>query len=116
VLGDLASLGSVYALLTGAATWLIGGNRLLAAAAADGAAPRILAGVTASAVLALTYELAPGRFARYLSAMVGVAVSTVLLSYLLVFPSLLRLRRTHAGTPRPFSVPAAPQAPGPARS
>ena len=37
--------------------------------------------------------------------MVGVAVSTVLLSYLLVFPSLLRLRRTHAGVARPFSVP-----------
>jgi glutamate:GABA antiporter len=121
VLGDLASLGFIYALLTGAATWLIGGNRVLAAAAADGAAPRILgrrstrsgapvaacilAGVTASAVLTLTYELAPGRFGRYLAAMVGVAVSTVLLSYLLVFPSLLRLRRTHAGTPRPFSVP-----------
>jgi amino acid transporter len=121
VLVELASLGFIYALLTGAATWLIGGNRVLAAAAADGAAPRILgrrstrsgapvaaailAGVTASAVLALTYELASGRFGRYLAAMVGVAVSTVLLSYLLVFPSLLRLRRTHAGTPRPFVVP-----------
>ena len=113
VLGDLMSLGFVYALLTGAATWLIGGNRVLAAAAADGAAPRILgrrstrsgapvaagilAGFAATAVLTLTYELAPGRFGRYLAAMVGFTVSTVLLSYLLVFPSLLRLRRTHAG-------------------
>ena len=121
VLADLAAVGFVYALLTGGATWLMASNRVLAAATSDGAAPRILArrtprsgaplvpcllsGILATAVLTLTWELASGRLARYLAAMVGLAVSTVLLSYLLAFPSLIRLRHTHPKTPRPFAVP-----------
>lgn len=114
LLGDIAAIGFVYALLTGGASWLIGGNRVLAAAAADGALPRalrapivvgILSGVVGSALLALSYELADGRFARYLAAMVGLAVSTVLLAYLLVFPSLVRLRHSRPEQARPFAVP-----------
>jgi amino acid transporter len=120
VLGDLAAIGFVYALLSGGATWLICGNRVLAAAGADGALPRLLgrraprsnapiavgllSGVVASAMLLLTYSLTD-RLTRYLAAMVALAVCTVLLSYLLVFPSLVRLRRTHPDVPRPFAVP-----------
>jgi amino acid transporter len=121
VLGEIAALGFIYALLTGGATWLIGSNRVLAAAAADGALPRVLAGrarasgapvlvgllggAGATAVLVLSYALADGRLARYLAAMVGLAVSTVLLGSLLVFPSLIRLRLTCPRQERPFAVP-----------
>jgi amino acid transporter len=117
----IAAIGFIVALLTGAASWLIGSNRVLAAAASAGTLPRLLGharrdsgtpvvtallgGIAATAVLALSYELADGRFARYLAAMVGVGVSTVLLAYLLVFPSLVRLRLTRAGDARPFAVP-----------
>ena len=51
-----------------------------------------------------TYAL-EDRLTRYLAAMVGLTVCTVLLSYLLVFPSLVRLRQTHPDVPRPFAVP-----------
>jgi glutamate:GABA antiporter len=120
VIGDLAALGFVYALLSGGATWLIGGNRVLAAAGSDGALPRLLgrrtpasqvpivagllSGVAASAILLLTYAL-EDRLTRYLAAMVALTVCTALLSYLLVFPSLVRLRQTHPDVPRPFAVP-----------
>jgi glutamate:GABA antiporter len=120
VLGDLAASGFVYALLSGGASWLVGGNRVLAAAGSDGALPRLLgrrapasrapivagllSGVVASAVLLMTYAL-EDRLTRYLAAMVGLTVCTVLLSYLLVFPSLVRLRQTHPDVPRPFTVP-----------
>jgi amino acid transporter len=119
-LGDIAAIGFIGTLLTGGATWLRGANGVLAVAAADGSAPRLLArrtragvpiaagllsGAVATITMALAYELASGRLARYFGAMLGLGISTVLLSYVLVFPSLLRLRRTQPAVARPFIVP-----------
>jgi amino acid transporter len=120
LLGDIAAIGFIGTLLTGGATWLRGANGVLAVAAADGSAPPVLArrtradvpiaagilsGAVATITMALAYELASGRLARYFGAMLGLGISTVLLSYLLVFPSLLRLRRTQPDVARPFIVP-----------
>jgi amino acid transporter len=65
----------------------------------------LLAGAVATITMTLAYELASGRLTRYFDAMLGLGISTVLASYLLVFPSLLRLRRTRPDVPRPFRVP-----------
>jgi amino acid transporter len=121
VLADLAAIGFLWTLLTGGATWLIGSSRVQAVAGADGAAPRALgrlsarrgapavvaiaSGVVATIVMTMTYELASGRLGRYFQVMLGLGISTVLLAYLLVFPSLIRLRRTHPDVARPFAVP-----------
>jgi len=121
VLADIAAIGVLWSLLTGGAAWLIGSSRVQATAAADGAAPRALgrlsartgtptllaiaSGVVATIVLALAYELAGGRLDRYFQVMLGLGISTVLLAYLLVFPSLVRLRASHPDVERPFTVP-----------
>jgi amino acid transporter len=36
----------------------------------------------------------------------GVTISTTLISYLLIYPALWKLRRSHPHTPRPFKMPA----------
>jgi amino acid transporter len=36
----------------------------------------------------------------------GVTISTTLISYLLIYPALWKLRRSHPDTPRPFKMPA----------
>jgi amino acid transporter len=35
----------------------------------------------------------------------GVTISTTLISYLLIYPALWKLRRSHPETPRPFRMP-----------
>ena len=124
-LADILAIGFVATLATGGATWLRGANAVQAAAARDGAAPPalgrlsptgipvaagLLAGVVATGTTALAYGLAGGRLDRYFDAMLGLGISTVLASYLLVFPSLLRLRRTRPEVPRPFRIPGGPAA------
>ena len=37
--------------------------------------------------------------------MLGVTISTTLVSYLLIYPALWKLRRTHADVPRPYRMP-----------
>ena len=37
--------------------------------------------------------------------MLGVTISTTLISYLLIYPTLWKLRRSHPDTPRPFKMP-----------
>jgi amino acid transporter len=120
VLADVLAFGFIATLATGGATWLRGANAVQAAAARDGAAPRplgrlspsgapvvvgLIAGAVATITMALAYELASGHLDRYFDAMLGLGISTVLASYLLVFPSLLRLRRTRPDVPRPFRIP-----------
>ncbi len=119
-LANILAIGFIATLATGGATWLRGANEVQAAAAQDGAAPPVLgrrsragapvvvgvlAGAIATITMALAYELASGRLTRYFDAMLGLGISTVLASYLLVFPSLLRLRRTRPDVRRPFRVP-----------
>ena len=46
-----------------------------------------------------------GKIAKYFGAVLNIAVSTTLLSYLAIFPALWRLRVTHPDQPRPFKAP-----------
>ena len=121
VLGILGAVAFVLSLLSSAATWLIGANRVVAVACYDGAGPRglgrfssrfgtpvatnLLSGVLATVVMVLAFKLAEGDAKKYFSAVLGLAVSTTTLSYLGVFPALIRLRYTHPDTPRPYRVP-----------
>jgi amino acid transporter len=120
-LGAFAALAFVLALMSSGATWLIGANRVVAVACYDGAGPRalgrfsarygtpvatnILSGALATAVMVLAFALTQGNARTYFSAVLGLAISTTTLSYLGVFPALIRLRYTHPNTPRPYRVP-----------
>ncbi len=121
VLGAFAALAFVLALISSAATWLIGADRVVAVACYDGSGPRslgrfssrfgtpiaanLLSGALSTIVMILAFTLSQGDAKKYFSAVLGLAISTTTLSYLGVFPALIRLRYTRPDAPRPYRVP-----------
>jgi glutamate:GABA antiporter len=112
----------VFALLTQGSAWMIVSDRMQAMAAADGAFftrylgafhPRLgtpvrtnlLSGAVATVFMLAAMQLADGDAGAVFAVVLTVAVTTLLLSYLVVVPALvvLRLRRPHVV--RPYRVP-----------
>jgi amino acid transporter len=121
VLGDSCAILFILCLITSGATWIMGSDRALAVSCYDGAGPRFLgvidarfgtpvrvnvfSGIVSTVVVVLAIQLSSGNTARYFGAVLGVTISTTLISYLLIYPSLWKLRVSHPGTPRPFLMP-----------
>jgi amino acid transporter len=122
ILGDACGLLFILCLLTSGATWIMGSDRALAVSCYDGAGPRplgvinarygtpvrvnVLSGIVASIVVVLAHQITSGDAAKYFNAVLGVTISTTLISYLLIYPALWKLRRSHPATPRPYRMPA----------
>jgi amino acid transporter len=120
-LGDVCAILFVICLITSGATWIMGSDRALAVSCYDGAGPRFLgvidakfgtpvrvnifSGIVASGVVVMATELTNGNAAKYFGAVLGVTISTTLISYLLIYPALWKLRRSHPDVPRPFKMP-----------
>jgi amino acid transporter len=98
----------------------MGANRAYAVAAQDGAAPRsfgrlsrdgtpivvnVLTGVLATIIMVLASTVVGGNAERYFSAVLGLAISTTTISYLGVFPALVKLRYSRPDVHRPYRVP-----------
>ncbi len=121
VLGDIAALGFIWVLMSSGATWIMGADRTQAVAGYDGAAPRVfgvfskrwgtpivvnlLSGVVATLVMIFASVLTSGSSEKYFSAVLGLAISTTTISYILIFPTVVKLRYSHAHVPRPFKIP-----------
>ena len=121
VLGDIAALGFIWALLSSASSWIMGSDRSQAVAGYDGAAPRALgifsrrfgtpivvnlaSGVIATMVMVLAYVLSSGNGNKYFSAVLGITISTTAISYCAIFPAVIKLRYSHRDVPRPFRIP-----------
>jgi len=121
VLGHLAAIGFIWALLSSGATWIMGADRAQAVAAYDGGGPRwlgmfstrfgtpiavnFLSGAIATIFMILAFTLSSGNTAKYFSAALGLAISTTTLSYLGIFPALYLLRKRYSHVPRPFKIP-----------
>jgi glutamate:GABA antiporter len=121
-LGDACAILFIVCLLTSGVTWIMGSDRALAVSCYDGAGPRFLgvisakygtpvrvnvfSGIVASVVVVLGNILTSGNASKYFGAVLGVTISTTLISYLLIYPALWKLRISHPGTPRPFRMPA----------
>jgi amino acid transporter len=121
VLVDLAALAFIFTLLTQGAAWMMGSDRVLAAAGMDGTFPRalgvisdrfgtpvrvnLISGLVATAFSIVAINLASGSAATTFEIVLTIAISTVLLSYLVIYPSALRLRRLYPDVHRPFVVP-----------
>jgi amino acid transporter len=120
-LGDLGAILFILCLITSGATWIMGSDRALAVSCYDGSGPRslgvisakfgtpvrvnIFSGVVATVVVVLGELLTSGNAAKYFDAVLGITISTTLISYLLIYPALWKLRRSHPDTPRPFKMP-----------
>jgi len=120
-LGDVCAILFIVCLITSGATWIMGSDRALAVSCYDGAGPRFLgvidaklgtpvrvnifSGLVSTVVVVLSVELTNGNAAKYFGAVLGVTISTTLISYLLIYPALWKLRRSHPDVPRPFRMP-----------
>ncbi len=123
-LGWLVALGFATSLFASGATLLIAVSRTYAIAALDRAAPlrlghfsrtygtpivaTILSGVVATVTVVAAILLAAfgsESIATLFAQVLGVAISTLLLAYLLMFPCFLILRYRYPAVPRRYLVP-----------
>jgi len=116
-----AAVVFVFVVLTQASAWMIASDRVQAAAAADGAffryfgsfSPRlstpvrmnVLSGIVATVFCVAATVLLNGSTSAVFYVVLTVAISTLLLSYLVIFPTVVTLRRKYPDAPRPFRVP-----------
>ena len=121
LLGDIAAVLFILTVLSSGVTWVMGSDRALAVSGYDGAAPRflgvissrfgtpvrvnILSGLVSTLVLVLAHQLTNGSAAKLFGAVLGLAVSTTLVSYLGIFPALAVLRYKAPDVPRPYKAP-----------
>jgi amino acid transporter len=121
VLGWVSAVAVILGVLSSATSWLMGANRAYAVAALDGSAPRILGrlskrsgtpiavnlltGVLATIIMLLASLVVGADAERYFVAVLGLAISTTTISYLGVFPALVKLRYAQPQVQRPYRVP-----------
>lgn len=99
----------------------MGADRAQAMAALDGAAPRILgrfsarfgtpiavnllSGLVATTVMVLAFAITHGNALKYFTVVLSLVISTTTISYIFIFPALLKLRYSHPHVARPYRVP-----------
>jgi amino acid transporter len=121
VVGGVAGLLFVWVLVASGTTWIMGASRAQAAACLDGAGPIGLGRISRRSGVPVRMALVSGAVSlvtglvdlwatqgdaqRYFSAALTVAISLILLAYLLIFPAFLSLRLRQPRLERPFRVP-----------
>jgi amino acid transporter len=119
--GGLAALAFVWILVANGLTWVMASSRTQAAASLDGVGPPALGRVSARTGTPVAATLAGGLVAtvttlaafavagddngRYFSVALTLSISLLALANVVVFPTVVRLRRTHPDRPRAFRVP-----------
>ena len=118
----LMTLGFVGALVTSGAVWMIGSDRIQAVASYDGSfipyfgvfnkrlgtpvRVNVLSGITASAFsITAIYLLKNSGTAAAFTVVLDIAISTTLISYLWIFPAVLKLRYSQPNVARPYVHP-----------
>ena len=115
------TLGFIGSLITSGAVWMIGSDRVQAVAAYDGAffgffgvfnrklgtpvRVNVLSGVVATAFCVSAVAFFDSGANATFQVVLDIAISTTLLSYILIFPAILKLRYTHADVHRPYAFP-----------
>ncbi len=121
ILIQLMTLMFIFALATGGAAWIIGSDRVLAVAGYDGAFAgyfgvfhdrlgtpvrvNVLSGIVATVFMIAAQLLNSGSNANTFVVVLYMATSTGLLSYILIFPALIKLRYSHGDVDRPYRIP-----------
>lgn len=110
----------ILTLMNSGAAWMMCGDRVLAVASADGGffpafgafhpklgtplRANVLSGVMATVFMVAAVQLLSGGAADTFGVVLNIAISTTLLSYIVIFPSVYLLRRRYGGVPRPFRL------------
>jgi amino acid transporter len=119
----LAAATFILVLLTQGAAWMVATDRMQAVAGADGAFPayfgrfsprlgtplrvNIASGIIATGFMtaALVFLSGDGDAGSVFLVVLLIATTTLLISYLIIVPTLLGLRRRYPETARPYRVP-----------
>jgi glutamate:GABA antiporter len=121
VLGDVMAAGFILALLSSGTTWLMGSDRTQAVAGYDGAGPRalgyfskrfgtpivvnFLSGAVSTLVMFAAFGFSGGDNEKYFAAVLNCVLLFTTLSYIVIFPTLIKLRYSHPHVERPYKVP-----------
>ncbi len=116
-----STIGFVGTLITSGSVWMIGADRTQAVASYDGSffpyfgvfnrrlgtpvRVNVLSGVVATAFMVSAIAFFDSGSDATFVVVLDIAVSTTLLSYILIFPSVIMLRRKYPDVHRPFRVP-----------
>ncbi len=120
-LGDVTAIAFILVLLSSGTTWLMGADRSQAVAGYDGAGPRVLgtfskrwgtpivvnllSGIISTIVMVLAFNLTSGDANKYFSTVLNVVLLFTTISYIVIFPALIKLRYSHGHVHRPYRVP-----------
>jgi amino acid transporter len=121
LVGALAAVAFAWVLVANGLTWVMASSRTQVAASLDGVGPAglgrvsartgtpvaatLAGGLVATATALAAFAVAGDDNARYFSVALTLSISLLALANLVVFPALVRLRRSHPDQPRPFRVP-----------
>jgi glutamate:GABA antiporter len=111
----------IFTLLTQGSAWMMGSDRVVAVAGMDGTFPRwfgvfhprlgtpvrvnLMSGAVATVFVVVASELTSGSAGSAFAVVLTVAISTVLMSYIIIYPVAWVLRRKAPDVHRPFRVP-----------
>jgi glutamate:GABA antiporter len=120
LLTQVMTLGFIFAVMTAGAVWIMGSDRIMAVAAADGAFPgffgqfhptlgtpvrvNLLSGAIGTAFCLVAIQVLSGSAADTFLVVLTMATSLTLIGYLLIFPTVAVLRRQAPDVPRPYTV------------
>jgi amino acid transporter len=115
------ALGFIFALVTSGSVWMMGSDRVQAVASYDGAflgwfgrfnsffgtpvRVNVMSGVVSTIFMVAAQQLSTGSNANTFTVVLYLATSTTLLSYLLIFPTVIKLRYSHPEVYRPYRLP-----------
>jgi amino acid transporter len=118
---DLMALGFIFALITSGSVWMMGSDRIQAVAAYDGAfvgwfgrfnaffgtpvRVNVMSGIVSTIFMVAALQFQTGSNANTFTVVLYLATSTTLLSYLFIFPTVIKLRYSHPHVHRPYSLP-----------
>ena len=65
----------------------------------------LLSGVVATVLMIAAFQITGADSSRYFAAVLGLTISTTTISYLFIFPALIKLRYSRPDVKRPYRVP-----------
>ena len=65
----------------------------------------LLSGLVATVLMVAAFQITGGNANKYFEAVLGLTISTTTISYLFIFPALIKLRHSRPDVPRPYRVP-----------
>ena len=111
----------ILAVVSSASTWLMGSDRSQAIAAIDGTGPmwlgrfsskygtplnvNLISGILSTIVFITASRLGSGSAADAFNVMIGIVLLFTTISYIVIFPAFIKLRKSHAHVNRPYKVP-----------